>query len=129
VNDPSVLAKYPNAPKIWNGFSTAQRAAALTNYLLAWIDKISTFHPEQFWAGGWADPNLNPDPSNPNDIYWGTRVAVMIPPFLYWGADPAVIGRIITWASGVWPHFDWSKVRNATCYQGSQPWLTCNAAP
>jgi hypothetical protein len=125
VNDPSALTRYPIAPKLWEGYSTSQRSAIMNGYLSAWLNKITTFAPQQFYAGSWANPTVNPDPSNPNSLYWGTKVEFMIPNFAYWGTDPTLIKKTIAWASTVWPNFNWARVQSATCYQSSAPWLTC----
>lgn len=115
VNDATQLVKFPAEVTIWNDVSPSQRISLMEGYLRIWLAKIRTFTPQQFYAGGWADPTVALIPGAEGSF--GDRIANMIPQYLYQGVDPALIDQIVAWAKTVWPGFNWSSVRNATCFR------------
>ena len=112
-NDVSQMIKYPSEVSIWNDMTSAQSNTVINAFLQIWLAQVTSFTPQQFYAGGAASTTetiiLNPEGS------FGDRVANMIPQFLYHGADASLIGRIATWAQTVWPQFNWPSALNATC--------------
>jgi hypothetical protein len=83
-------------------------------YLKAWYAIASTFLPQQFYQGGWANPSDVPATLNPNATFGG-QIWYMLPRFRYYGVDPALTYQIGNWAAAIWPAGNWNLNNSATC--------------
>jgi hypothetical protein len=112
-NDPSRLV-HQAWSNIWIETPAATRAALSEAYLRAWFGKISSFTPQQFYLGGFADPSVIPVP-NAMDGNFGDRVWFMLPQFRYFGVSSTLTGQIADWAKTIWPGANWDLTKTATC--------------
>lgn len=113
------LALVFNEINEWTGTSLATQAALTTDYVTAWFAQISTYTPQEFYAGSnggggtWASPTENPATDSP--ITFGAGVWYMLPRLRYIGVDPALVNQITAWAATIWPLGNWTLNNSATC--------------
>jgi hypothetical protein len=98
----------------WSATSPSTRAGLMQAYLKAWYAIASTFLPQQFYQGGWANPSDVPATLNPNATFGG-QIWYMLPRFRYYGVDPALTYQIGNWAAAIWPAGNWNLNNSATC--------------
>jgi len=102
---------------IWRGVSPATEASCITAYTQAWFSKIAAFTPSQFYTGGYADPNEDPqlDAYKNNLAAFGGQMWFILPRMRYLGVDPNLLNQITSWAATIWPRGNWSLNKAAAC--------------
>jgi hypothetical protein len=116
VNDPSLqVGQDPAARSIWTGTSGATRIALYEGSLRAFLDVVEKFTPQQFYAGGEADPAVAPTPGQQFGAF-GDRVWYAIPLFRYFGVNQTLINEFANWAKTVWPLGNWDQTTVASCF-------------
>lgn len=104
----------------WTGTSPATRVTLMTTFLKPWLDKISSFTPQQYWTGvdgggrPWASPLENPR-TDPGLTTFGGQVWNMLPRLRYAGVDPNLTYQISAWAATVWPAGNWAMNDAGVC--------------
>ena len=107
---------------MWSGVDPATRAAIATGIVQSWLQQVSQFTPQQFYAGGWTTATAVPVPG-------GNAYDNVFPDWV-WYHDSAIrlsrrgsdAGRpTAAWAQTVWPNANWTADLNATCsWQNNQ---------
>ena len=118
-NDPSILINSAWG-EIWNNTTQETRASLSQAYLQAWLNKVKTFSPQNFYQGGWTSSNYIP--SGNQDGQFADKIWAMIPRFRFLGVDPNLTDQIAQWAKTVWPAANWDRDKAASCsfqYAGS----------
>jgi len=115
ANDASRLVDYGTL--LWNKVPASTVTAIQQAYLSNWVAKISTFTPQQFYTGSWTTANATSasgfDPSV-FDQSWPGSIAYMLPHFRANGVSSSVLNAVVSWASGVWPSYNWTGALNAS---------------
>ncbi len=127
INDPSLqIRQQPGAASIWNGVSSATRAALYNGSLRAFLDVVEKFTPQQFQAGGMnlaALPVLGGITAMNGSLE--DRVYYSIPLFRYFGVNQGLVNEFASWAQSMWPAANWSLVTNDTCLPLTSGLVTC----
>jgi hypothetical protein len=108
----------------WRDVPRSTATIAMEAYLRSWVDKAKTYSPQQYYQGGWTTSTTLPDPQWP-DASFANYVANMIPQAQYFGVSSMLTTDLVTWASGIWPGYDWSSLLNRTCTQEGSYWIGC----
>jgi len=111
----------------WNGVPSATRATLINSYVTSWFAVISSFTPQQFYAGGWTTAS---EPVTPGfaAANFASNMAFIIPHLKYWGLNSALAQAIEQWAATMWPSngYNWAQTTTATCSTDSQGYAHCS---
>jgi len=97
----------------WSATPAASRTAMMTVYVQSWFPILSSFTPQQYYQGGWA--NAADDPATLAINKWGGELWFLLPRLRYFGVSPSITQPIASWAATVWPKGNWSLNQTATC--------------
>jgi len=111
VADPEAIFRQGSTQ--WQGTPAATETLAATAYLQNWINRASSFTPQQYYTGGWTTATTVPDPYYPTNGF-ADSVAFTIVKANMHGVSSAVVDQIISWAATVWPGFNWSSLKTVT---------------
>lgn len=115
INDPSRLV-HPAWVGIWSETDPEVRTATMQRILTNWFETIRSFHPEQFYRGGWTTAETVPV-TNAMDGNMCDRIWYMLPQFQYYGVSPALTSSIASWAKTMWPRARWDTLPRSACTQ------------
>jgi len=123
VVQPSWLVTPEWNATVWTGVDATTRTAIATGIATSWLQQVSQFTPQQFYAGGWTTATAVPVPGgNPYDSVFPDWVWYMIPRFGFLGVNPTLVNQLAAWAQTVWPKANWTADANATCsWQNNNP--------
>jgi hypothetical protein len=112
---------------IWVGVPQATRTALYQGYLSSWLAVVSTFTPQQFYAGtngvtASQVPTLGQDDTG----RFIDTVFYAIPQYRYWGVNQTLINQLAAWAQTVWPLANWAATTTATCYRSNPVTVICS---
>ncbi len=84
-----------------------ERARILSVFWRAWIDKVSTFAPSQFYEGRQTSPTDVPGTVVIFDGNMPSRTLYAIQMLTQWGVDATVVQDLRSWAKRMWPNYAW----------------------
>jgi hypothetical protein len=121
VNDaqPLFTVFWPAPKSSYADLTTAQRTAFITNWTTNWFNYMKTLTPAQVFSATGATATYNP-------AYLGSftgDLANVLPALQYYGVPSALLMQITTWASGLWPAFNWAGTLAETCVPGGSAYL------
>jgi hypothetical protein len=116
VGQPSWLITPEWNEDVWAGVSPSTRIAIATGIVTAWLQQVSQFTPQQFYAGGWTTASAVPVPGGSGyDGVFPDWVWYMIPRLAFIGVNSTLISQLTQWAQTVWPNAKWSSLLTDTC--------------
>jgi len=113
ITIPELLVDF-NYSKVWGATSPSQRVTMTQAYLQAWFAQAQKYTPQQFYTGGWANPNDDPAKLFFSQDFGG-QMWFMLPRMRYFGIDPNLTYQVSAWAAKIWPKGNWSLNNSATC--------------
>jgi len=114
--DLTKIILHDSAP-LWLGVPLSTRIALSEGILRAWLAQVRQFTPQQFYNGGWANPNVNPvtGPAMGYSESFADKIWWEIPQYRYLGVNQTLINELADWAKTVWPGANWDVTKTATC--------------
>jgi hypothetical protein len=92
----------------YRDLTLVERNAALAQLTRQWLLKVSSFTPQQWYAGGQTSPSATLMVNVPlDDGNFPSRVRAMINVYQSWNVDPTLNNQIRDWARTVWPSIAW----------------------
>jgi hypothetical protein len=112
VGNPAAMVNFPANPSTWSDMSSSQKLQVMNAFVAAWFARFSGMSAQEVVATGLAP--LTFDVANPG---WGPLGLVFsLPQLRFQGVDPTLLNRIATWASTIWPAYNWNADLNGTCW-------------
>jgi hypothetical protein len=102
---------YPEWMPLWSGTSPALQASLMQAYTQAWFTQASSYTPQQYYQGGWANPH-----DDPSKLPWGTfgnQLWYSVPKLRSFGIDQKLADQITAWAATLWPQANWRTSESA----------------
>jgi hypothetical protein len=116
VVQPSWLVTPEWNSTVWTGVDATTRTAIATGIATSWLQQVSHFTPQQFYAGGWTTATAVPVAGgSAYDNVFPDWVWYMIPRFGFLGVNQTLVNQLAAWAETVWPKANWTADANATC--------------
>ncbi len=108
---PWEFVAFPGQVSTWTDVSTSQKLQIMNAYTSAWFASFNSMPANQFLAL----PMLSPGGGNPTALQFGKDLIYGLPELRYAGMDTTLLNQITSWASTVWPGYNWSQDSNAPC--------------
>jgi hypothetical protein len=126
----SVLVTAEENDYDWTGVDSTTRVAIATGLVTSWLDQVTQFTPQEFYAGGWTTATSTPVlGGNAYDGVFVDWVWYMIPRFTFIGVSQTLVNQLAAWAQTVWPSANWTADATATCsWANNQPnsYINCS---
>jgi len=125
VGQPSWLVTPEWIGGVWQGVGTTTRVTLATGIITAWLQQVSQFTPQEFYAGGWTTASTIPKSAAYDNVFpnW---VWYMIPRLNFIGVSSTLTSQVAAWAQTVWPLGNWTADLNATCSWQANNVIQCS---
>ena len=118
---PFFLVNYPAPYSTFSGVSPSEKLQLMNTWLTLWWADVQHYTTAQFLTkvGMTTTFESNSPGSFTGDLAWA------LPQLRYAGVSSTMLNSIVTWASSIWPTYNWSADLNAACAPGNGSSIIC----
>jgi len=122
---PKAFVGLPGQISWWIQISPSQKMQLMNSYTATWLAYFGSLSPAQFKALPLAI-DYNADPTQ---TQFGNDLLTTIPMLRFAGVNSNLLNQMVSWASTIWPSYNWAGDLNAVCtvFPGTQ--FLCASLP
>lgn len=124
-SSPYSLVAFPAQVATWSELTSSQKVQAMNAWISNWLSAANTFTAQQlFTAPPGITPLASPTFSSSTPSFTGNLVSAL-PQLQFQGVSNNLLNQVASWASSVWPTFNWSSTLSQTCAAGNLGQVWC----
>ena len=118
---PYFLVDYPTPYSTFSGVSASEKLQLMNTWLTLWWADMQHYTTAQLLPklGMTTTFEANAPGSFTGDLAWA------LPQLRYAGVSSTLLNSIVTWASSIWPSYNWAADLNAACAPGNGSTIVC----
>jgi hypothetical protein len=118
--NPYGMVVFPAQVSTWSDISTPLKLQLMNAWVRTFLGNFQLHTAQQIFATGAASSTITFNPESLDG-----DLAMALPQLRYQGVDSGLLNQLATWASSIWPTYNWLNALNAPCTVGNLGAITC----